>query len=163
MAKRNPEEFKLMDSSLWTGSVWGRGKKKRDFFQPYPWYIVVVLPQKRFFERFCRSLISPLTVPSILFLLFSRPTHFLREKPWGRGCYTGDSIQQHKINKIKSSGQLLWPSASMLINKVSDDASIWPIHKRPKLTFAQSKRFSPKQNLLDRENNSMEQEAFCMR
>ena len=29
-------------------------------------------------------------------------------------------------------------------------------NKRPKLTFAQSKRFPPKQNLLDRENNSME-------
>ena len=38
MAKRNPEEFKLMDSSLWTGSVWGRGKKKKitGFFHPFP-------------------------------------------------------------------------------------------------------------------------------
>ena len=36
MAKRNPEEFKLMDSSLWTGSVWGRGKKKiTGFFHPF--------------------------------------------------------------------------------------------------------------------------------
>ena len=40
--------------------------------------------------------------------------------------YTGDSIQQQKI---KSSGQLLWPTASMLINKVSDDdASKWNGH-----------------------------------
>ena len=39
--------------------------------------------------------------------------------------YTGDSIQQHKI---KSSGQLLWPTASMLINKVSNDACQWNGH-----------------------------------
>ena len=32
--------------------------------------------------------------------------------------YTGDSIQQHKI----------WPTASMLINKVSDDAWQWNGH-----------------------------------
>ena len=32
--------------------------------------------------------------------------------------------------------------------------------KRPKFTFAQSKRFPPKHNLLDRENNSLEQAAF---
>ena len=39
--------------------------------------------------------------------------------------YTDDSIQQHKI---KSSGQLLWPTASMLVNKVSDDAYQWNGH-----------------------------------
>ena len=38
--------------------------------------------------------------------------------------YIGNSIQQHK-NKIKSSGQLLWPTASMLINKVNNDACQW--------------------------------------
>ena len=42
--------------------------------------------------------------------------------------YIGDSIQQHKINRIKSSGQLLWPTVSMLINKVSDDACQWNGH-----------------------------------
>ena len=31
---------------------------------PYLWYIVVLLPQKRFFEQFWRSLSSPLTVPN---------------------------------------------------------------------------------------------------
>ena len=31
-------------------------------------------------------------------------------------------------DKIKSSGQLLWPTASMLINKVSDDACQWNGH-----------------------------------
>ena len=30
----------------------------------------------------------------------------------------------------------------------------------PKFTIAQSKRFPPKHNLLDRENNSLEQAAF---
>ena len=40
------------------------------------------------------------------------------------------------------------------------DLSVWNIfNKRPKFTFAQSKRFSPKHNLLDRENNSLEQAA----
>ena len=33
-------------------------------------------------------------------------------------------------------------------------------NKRPKFTFAQSKRFPPKHNLLNRENNSLEQAAF---
>ena len=44
--------------------------------------------------------------------------------------YTSDSMQQHKIksNKIKSSGQLLWPTASMLIYTVSDDACQWNGH-----------------------------------
>ena len=32
---------------------------------PYLWYIVVLLPQKRFFGRFWRILISPFTVPYI--------------------------------------------------------------------------------------------------
>ena len=41
------------------------------------------------------------------------------------------------------------------------DLSVWNIfNKRPKFTFAQSKRFLPKHNLPDRENNSLEQAAF---
>ena len=39
------------------------------------------------------------------------------------------AIQYNNIkNKIKSSDQLLWPTASMLINKVSDDACQWNGH-----------------------------------
>ena len=33
-------------------------------------------------------------------------------------------------------------------------------NKRPKFTFPQSKRFPPKHNLPDKENNSLEQAAF---
>ena len=41
------------------------------------------------------------------------------------------------------------------------DLSVWNIfNKRPKFTFAQSKRFSPNHNLPDKENNSLEQVAF---
>ena len=41
------------------------------------------------------------------------------------------------------------------------DLSVWNIfNKRPKFTFAQSKRFPPKQNLPDGENNSLEQAVF---
>ena len=41
------------------------------------------------------------------------------------------------------------------------DLSVWNIfNKRPKFTFAQSKRFRPKHNLPDKENNSLEQVAF---
>ena len=40
------------------------------------------------------------------------------------------AIQYNNIkwNKIKSSGQLLWPATSMLINKVNDDACQWNGH-----------------------------------
>ena len=34
------------------------------------------------------------------------------------------------------------------------------LNKRPKFTFPQSKRFPPKHNLPDKENNSFEQAAF---
>ena len=40
--------------------------------------------------------------------------------------YSGDSIQQHKIKqnkKLRSTTLTYWTTASMLINKVSDDAS----------------------------------------
>ena len=41
------------------------------------------------------------------------------------------------------------------------DLLVWKtFNKRPKYTFAQSKRFPPKHNLPDKENNSLEQVAF---
>ena len=46
-------------------------------------------------------------------------------------------------------------------NQYSYHLSVWNIfNKRPKFTFAQSKRFPPKHNVLDRENHLLEQAAF---
>ena len=49
----------------------------------------------------------------------------------------------------KHSSAILWVDVD-----ACHDLSVWNIsNKRPKFTFAQSKRFPPKRNLLDKENN----------
>ena len=59
---------------------------------PHLWYVVVLLPQKRFFERFCRILSSPFTVPN------NRRTR--KESLFWRGSSPG-AIFPHKIASLR--------------------------------------------------------------
>ena len=56
---------------------------------------------------------------------------------------------------IERSSFLVWSILNSVTLKTNHMFS-----KRPKFTFAQSKRFPPKHNLPDRENNSSEQAVF---
>ena len=68
------------------------------------------------------------------------------------------SKEGKKQNALTSEGKSCRPEKINM--RVTTSQSEYIFNKRPKFTFAQSKRFLPKHNLRDRENNSLEQAAF---
>ena len=65
-----------------------------------------------------------------------------------------------KENAFASEEKSCRPEKINTVRVTTSQYEMYFLNKRPKFTFAQSKRFLPKHNLPDKENSSLEQAAF---